>query len=251
MWDAMAEDFKQAPIPDANSSFTMRLIEEHKMCPLGGRVLDIGCGTGKYAIALARTGAGVVATDFSQKMLDAARQCAAKNDVFGIAFSRDDWTHVGIREKRWEKAFDLVLCCMTPAVCDEDTLKKAADACKGWLLITKPCRRSSSVLDRLKEIVELDPAGDAADRHIRLAFSLLWDMGCLPQVAYEQQVWNSQRPLEQAVSYYTGRLESSSPLSGEQREALRDYLTGISDEGVVREETRTVVTAVYCSLQNS
>ncbi len=40
----------------------------------GGPVLELGCGTGRVAIALARAGVDVVGVDFSPRMLEAARR---------------------------------------------------------------------------------------------------------------------------------------------------------------------------------
>ena len=38
------------------------------------RVLDLGCGSGRYAVALAKAGKEVTGVDFSEKMLELARQ---------------------------------------------------------------------------------------------------------------------------------------------------------------------------------
>lgn len=45
--------------------------------PVGDRVLELGCGTGEDAIHLASRGVAVVATDTSERMLEAARAKAA------------------------------------------------------------------------------------------------------------------------------------------------------------------------------
>jgi len=48
---------------------------------LAGPFLDAGCGTGALSIPLAAAGASVDAVDFSQNMIDAARQNAARAGV--------------------------------------------------------------------------------------------------------------------------------------------------------------------------
>lgn len=47
----------------------------------GLRVADIGCGTGRHALALAREGADVTAVDFSRSMLQVARSKAGSGKV--------------------------------------------------------------------------------------------------------------------------------------------------------------------------
>jgi ubiquinone/menaquinone biosynthesis C-methylase UbiE len=47
----------------------------------GKRILDVGCGSGRYAIALAEKGANVVGIDFASNMLTLARQLARQRGV--------------------------------------------------------------------------------------------------------------------------------------------------------------------------
>ncbi len=72
--------------------------------PLDGRaVLEIGCGTGRNTVALAERAARVLALDFSEGMLEKARERVRSENV---EFARHD-----IREP-WpagENAFDLVI----------------------------------------------------------------------------------------------------------------------------------------------
>src|ERR1051325_2796348 len=42
----------------------------------GKRIADVGCGTGRHAVGLARSGASVTALDFSEGMLSRAREKA-------------------------------------------------------------------------------------------------------------------------------------------------------------------------------
>ena len=61
----------------ADPYLTQKLLE-HLQPTLGGRYLDIGCGTGNYTDALARQGIRLIGIDPSEKMLAQAR---AKNDT--------------------------------------------------------------------------------------------------------------------------------------------------------------------------
>ncbi len=68
----------------------------------GKRVLDLGCGTGRHAILLARAGALVTGVDFSDEMLAVGRENAAGLDV---TFINGELGAVPLQEP-----FDLVLC---------------------------------------------------------------------------------------------------------------------------------------------
>lgn len=69
----------------------------------GKDVLDYGCGTGRYAIPLAKKGANVTAIDFTEAMLRRAREKARKARV-QIDFKKEN-----ITEYKSEKKFDLII----------------------------------------------------------------------------------------------------------------------------------------------
>jgi 2-polyprenyl-3-methyl-5-hydroxy-6-metoxy-1,4-benzoquinol methylase len=66
-------------------------------------VLDYGCGTGRYAIKLAKQGARVTAIDFSSEMLKKAK-IKANNQKVKIDFSKQD-----ISKYSTNKKFDLII----------------------------------------------------------------------------------------------------------------------------------------------
>lgn len=86
-------------------------LEERYFPPLlgavrGMRVADIGCGTGRHAVALGREGAAVVGLDFSTGML---RQALAKRGDSRAHFAAADLDRpLPLREG----AFDRVICCL-------------------------------------------------------------------------------------------------------------------------------------------
>src|SRR6185437_11433648 len=73
------------------------------------RVLDVGAGTGRYALKFARRGAHVTAVDQSLDMLDIARQ-AAQREGLSIDF-RLASIETGLPFPSQE--FDLAICALT------------------------------------------------------------------------------------------------------------------------------------------
>ncbi len=82
----------------------------------GDRVLDVGCGTGRHAIELARRGIDVHGVDISQRFVDIARSrssderdavsAAAGSSLAGVAtFERTDARALGFDDE-----FDAVIC---------------------------------------------------------------------------------------------------------------------------------------------
>ena len=90
----------QEPSPYA-VGFLKRL---NRLVP-GGRVLDLGCGEGRHAIAAARLGFRVTGIDYEPLALKWARRFAKAKHVKGIAFRKADVFRLPFREA----AFDVVL----------------------------------------------------------------------------------------------------------------------------------------------
>lgn len=71
----------------------------------GKRVLDIGCGSGRYAVEFARRGADVVGVDFAEDMLALARSYAREAGVEDqVRFERADFASFGS-----ERPFDIAI----------------------------------------------------------------------------------------------------------------------------------------------
>ena len=72
----------------------------------GLEVLDVGCGTGRFGIAVAKQGAGeVLGLDFADNMLDLARQMAEREGVGDVCtFQNGDFM-----EMEFGRTFDAIL----------------------------------------------------------------------------------------------------------------------------------------------
>lgn len=85
--------------------------------PTGGRLLDLGCGTGIDAYEFARRGYEVVATDWSPRMVERTRSRA---EASGLS-SRLRAEHLGIQElDRLDDAFDGIYSNFGPLNCAPD-----------------------------------------------------------------------------------------------------------------------------------
>jgi SAM-dependent methyltransferase len=98
-----------APIYDGNA-FTrstaaeVEFLLEELHLPAGGSVLDVGCGTGRHAIALAGRGHAVTGLDLSSEMLARARQSARAAGV------EVDWVQGDATRFAFPAPFDAAIC---------------------------------------------------------------------------------------------------------------------------------------------
>jgi ubiquinone/menaquinone biosynthesis C-methylase UbiE len=82
-------------LPDVDQRF----VEEH--CPRPGRLLDLGCGTGRLLVPFAQRGYGVLGVDLSEEMLAVARTKSSK----GVSLLRANITELnGLRDQGFDYA---------------------------------------------------------------------------------------------------------------------------------------------------
>ena len=79
------------------------LLEELSLRP-GGSILDVGCGTGRHSIELAKRGFSVTGIDLSSEMLAKA---AAAADTAGVTV---DWVHSDATRFSLSKKYDAAIC---------------------------------------------------------------------------------------------------------------------------------------------
>ena len=243
-WDGYAGSFAEKSLPTADDSLTLRIIKQQNLLPCGGRVLDVGCGTGRFSFALEAAGAEATGTDLSPKMIEKAAELKRRRNS-GVELFNDDWSRVDLAARGWKGAFDLVLANMTPAICSADTFLKLAEASRGAVLMVKPTRRTNPILDQLRRLIGAEPETKALDETLAYAFNLAWFTGGQPQLAYEEQDWDMSLPFEEAVERYTLRLAAERPLSAEDTAAIRAYLENAAENGIVREIVHTTIAALW------
>ena len=79
------------------------ILEELKL-PLGSHILDVGCGTGRHAVELAKRGYKLTGIDISSNMLAEAEKVAREAGV------KIDWIHQNATEFTSTKLFDAAIC---------------------------------------------------------------------------------------------------------------------------------------------
>lgn len=84
-WDRIAKRYEKKPVGD-EAAYQRKLATTRDFFRSDMQVLEIGCGTGSTAIAHAPYVAHIRATDFSEKMIEIARDKAAEAGVQNVSF---------------------------------------------------------------------------------------------------------------------------------------------------------------------
>lgn len=85
-WNRIAPKYAEAPIRDLDA-YRYTLERTRSYLQDSDRVLELGCGTGSTAIALAPTAGEIIATDLSEEMLKVGRERAWNAAAANVDFS--------------------------------------------------------------------------------------------------------------------------------------------------------------------
>jgi len=207
-------------------------------------VLDIGCGSGVFAIPLSERVAKVTAIDISPKMLDYAKYNADKHKRYNIDYICVNWKNTDLIQIGWKRKFDLVIAHNTPAISDAHSFEKMIQSSRDYCFFAKPTRRTDSVLGMLPKIIGIPDKDKSTDEDIMIALSILWCKGLLPEMIQIKDRWVMKKPLEEASEFYINRLKTYNEIDCIQEEAIRNYLSSIAVNNIVREKTDTAITVI-------
>lgn len=121
-----------------------RLLLDAVPSPRGRRIVDVGTGTGRAALALAEAGAQVIGLDASREMLDVALRRAADAHV-EIQFDVADAHHLPLADRSMDVAVSLRLLMHVP-----DWRRCVAELCRvsSWRVILDfPARSSAAAIE--------------------------------------------------------------------------------------------------------
>ncbi|MEZ4357831.1 MAG: class I SAM-dependent methyltransferase [Eubacteriales bacterium] len=236
-WDELAKSFySNHPLPNWDTdAFLKQLLSEVEFSKHMS-VLDIGCGTGAYSIALAEKAGKVVGVDLSPKMLEYAKMNVKEHKIENISLICGDFNEVLIEGK-----FDLVFAHMTPAVADAATFEKMLSYASKYCYLVKPVHRTDSVFGKLREIAGIRSRRESFDDGILYAFAMLWKMHKLPTIRYHADVWHMEKNLDEARAWYLNKLKAHNEIDNKTEENILKYLNDISVGGIVYETTNTTI----------
>ncbi|MFZ7130891.1 MAG: class I SAM-dependent DNA methyltransferase [Eubacteriales bacterium] len=245
MWDSMAHQFSDYEIPSSENSHLMKTILEKKILHDKSIILDVGCGTGKFSFALANACQHVTGVDLSPKMIEAAKEKKIELSKDNVDFFINDWHTTDLKDLDYKRKFDLVIANMTPAVRNAQTFIKLNEASRGYCILTKPVKRFDPVSDAIREMLNLGEKKESADMEMLYAFELLWLQGMLPEISFEQQIWDMRKSLDDAYKLYANRMKSYRALTKEEEDKIKRYLMSISVDGFVEEKVNTTITTMF------
>lgn len=245
LWDSMAKQYSEFEMPTFENDPFLQLIDRLGVLNPNANVLDVGCGSGRYSLAMADRCNSVTGIDLSSKMLEIADQEKIRQGKNNVRFIQDDWHFANLEEHDMLHHYDLVFAHMTPAVQSAETFEKMNHACKGTCVLVKPTRRTDPVSDAVKELAGIAQKKESAESDLMYTFGLLWLQGYQPYVEYRKDQWDMKKTLDEAYGLYINRMKSYKEITAAEEEMLKNYINSLAVDGLVREVVDTTIVTMY------
>ena len=244
-WNKVAMDYQSVfklGLNDYNRRF-LEYLTENEMIREGGRVLDIGCGVGKYGTVFAEMGLDVTLIDISDRMLEYARKNMEKYST-PWKICRYDFNTVTGNEEIFKNGFDLTISTFSPAIHDGESLRKMSGMTHGWCFVSRFESRKQPFRERLfRELgiteVEKTKENDSMTSEEMAAF--LERCGYYPTVQYVPYNWEDKRTPEEMAAYLLRRDFNENVNKEILRDEIIRYCEKHADEdGYILDDVQTM-----------
>lgn len=245
-WNEAAEDYQKVfkyGLNEYNKNLLAFFVDNGLLRP-GCRVLDIGCGVGKYGTYFAELGCDVTLTDISPVMLEHA---AENMSVFDTPWRsvQGDFAELEPEALSGGERFDLSISMMSPAVRELAGVKKMSSLTRGWCFTASFVEWKQEIRDEFyrRMGIEQTHSSDITSS----APTLIREVsaaGFTPLVKYVPYDWCDERSPGEAAEYLmkrSGREYSSADLI-----RAEEVAAALADErGVFIDSVNTKVVWIY------
>ncbi len=199
----------------------------------GKKILDIGCGTGIYALPLAQEAKSVTGLDFSEAMVARLRDETMRYNISNVDVIKDSWQDVDITARGFKKSFDIVWCSMSMAVRDREDIRKMEDCSKKWGVYIGWARRRKNEL--MEEAFRMHGLTYGPPPGVSVVHDILKSAGKAPVIEYFDDSWDWEGTVDEAMENVAGFIEMQG--STADRTRLMGLLNSYERDGLIRHTT--------------
>jgi len=242
-WDRAADNYQQVfdlGISEYNLS-VLEFIGAKGHIFASSRILDIGCGVGKYGAYLSALGCRAALNDISPRMLDYARENLKAYPE--TEFFCSDFAEEGLDS--CEGSFELVMSTMSPAINSCAALKRMTALSRGGCFAVRFCAWSQPLRDKALQLAGISPDEKKDFSSDTFAFEEeLKAAGIEYEKTLQPYSWSDPRTAEEMADYLLRNLNPADDTA--LRERLISAARSLADEnGVINDEVNTMTARYY------
>ena len=240
-WDNRARVFdKRSATPEAvaRKERILSMLREAGALQPGSCVLDVGAGSGNWAIPMAEMGANVVALEPSGGMVEILKEKMAAKGIGPdqIRINQQTWQDVDVQKEGLAGQFDLVFSSMNPGVCDPVTLEKLMQASRNFCYLST---FSGGGWRGCYNDLWLDITGqklESTSWDFIYPFTYIYSLGYRPQIDFN--VWSHDREetIDEAVENILFFIQGMTTVTPEIRQKLKAHVTHQAVDGIFHQK---------------
>ncbi len=248
-WDRAAKEYQNvfALGPNEYNASLLQFWKDCGMLKPGDRIIDIGCGVGKYGTYFAELGCDVTLVDISGRMLDHARENMSRYRTPWRVY-QCDFGDVSGDEPIFAEAFDLAISTMSPAVHSVETVRKMSAMTDGWCFLSQFYSWEQPLRDSVMRDLDMQPrrAAESLSADCDALLRLIREAGFAPQEKTVSYNWADRRTPEQMADYMCRSFFQDESDPAALREKLAESAAVYADEnGTVCDSVNTTVKWIW------
>jgi len=251
-WNHLAANYDQAHSSSERGkrvTVVMDILQREKLIIPEDAVLDIGCGTGNYAIPFAEIGRTVTAVDSSPEMCKQLQRKIQNMGFTNISVLNRFWEELDLEKEGWLNKFDLAFASMTTAIFDYHTLLKMIRASKRSCCLIFWAENGFNQVrqDLFRLIFKKDNPGSGL-ASIIYPFNLLYSLGYFPKIEFINSGWTSTETADQAIENLCHYFWLYTEITPRIRKIISDYVGEKAVNGLLTRETKARLGVVSWNL---
>lgn len=230
-WDKKARHFQlnMENVNEGEKADVMTYLKKEGMIFDGGKVLDIGCGTGKYAVEFLKENMHVFAVDISPKMLEyASANLKAVGGEFDVFLG--DWKDISKLLLDKNEKFDFVFASNSPAVKTLEDIQYMCYLSKKYCFINKFTKRVDTLKNTFSQYLGRDySSGKKSEYHEII--NHIKSLGYIPSCEFSNYKKVGIMSVEEAVEDYIMHQNlDKNEITDSEKTSLLEFAESISDE---------------------
>ena len=214
----------------------LHILSEQNLIDKDSVVLDMGCGTGVFALPLAKMVKRVDALDISAPITEALREKLERGKVSNVRIIQADWRDFA--RKSPGGRYHLVISSLNSSMYNGQAILEMTRLSKGGCLFSSPCGRAENHMLRYLDalILEPKPKPEIDCRDIIYPFNILYYLGYKPRLEYLDCAWSIRESPPEAVARLIMRYEEFTAVTAEMKGRIGDFVYEHQTGGVFEED---------------